>query len=67
MQLQLHPALSQATWKGHGPQECYPDRRAAAVDAYHRAPAAALHVPYIVPGENGARAARWVQFETPQP
>jgi beta-galactosidase len=35
------------------------------VDAYHRAPAAALHVPYIVPGENGARAARWVQFATP--
>ncbi|CAD7702984.1 unnamed protein product [Ostreobium quekettii] len=53
--------LGRVLWYGRGPQECYADRqfgaplRCHAVDGADR-----MHVPYIVPGENGGRCGvRW--------
>jgi beta-galactosidase len=49
-------------WFGAGPHEAYADRRASAPVRRHALPdVAALHVPYVFPGECGGRAgARWV-------
>jgi len=54
-------AESQVSWLGKGPEESYPDRKACAFEGVYSNTVGNLHVPYIVPGENGARAdASWV-------
>ncbi|WP_061797548.1 beta-galactosidase [Serratia ficaria] len=52
---QLAQVQPQAEWLGLGPHENYPDRRLAAQHGRWRLPLAALHTPYIFPGENGLR------------
>ncbi len=52
-------------WLGRGPDECYPDRkRANALGVHGPTTVKAMHVPYVVPGENGGRAdCRWVELK----
>lgn len=49
IQFQVCDAFQQVSWRGMGPHECYPDRKASAINAVHSAPIDSLHVPYIVP------------------
>jgi len=50
-------------WYGRGPQENYPDRKQSALIDVWRQPLAAMHTPYIVPGENGLRCdTRWLRL-----
>lgn len=57
--------LSEVEWYGRGPFECYPDRKSAARVGTYSKDVKDLHVPYIVPGENGGRAdVRWVAFKS---
>jgi beta-galactosidase len=53
--LELAPSLERVEWYGLGPWENYPDRRASAVVATHRATVDELWVPYVLPQENGHR------------
>ena len=53
--LELPPELSVVTYHGLGPDENYPDRKAAAVLAAHQAHLYEMHTPYVVPSENGLR------------
>ncbi|CAI6005012.1 unnamed protein product [Closterium sp. NIES-64] len=55
MRFRAAKKLSNAVWSGRGPHECYPDRKQSAHVALHYLPVNSLHVPYIAPGENGAR------------
>ena len=56
LQLFVDPkVVSWATWRGRGPHECYPDRKASAIDAVHSSSIPSLYVPYLVPGENANR------------
>ncbi len=43
-------------WFGRGPHECYPDRKASATLGRYVSSIHSMHVPYIVPSENGGRA-----------
>lgn len=48
--------LQEVDWFGLGPHECYSDRKASAIFGHHSSNAVDMHVPYIVPSENGGRA-----------
>ena len=64
MQMNLKSEFHRALWFGHGPHECYPDRNASVVKAVHRATIDSLPVPYVVPGENGARGSiDWLRLD----
>jgi len=53
----------QVSWYGRGPQECYIDRKSAAVVAVHEADADQLSFDYLNPQESGNRTdVRWVSF-----
>lgn len=54
--LRLPCDLEAVEWLGRGPWESYPDRRASAAVGRYSADAAAMHVPYLYPSENGGRA-----------
>ncbi|CAI5499840.1 unnamed protein product [Closterium sp. Naga37s-1] len=65
MRFRAAKKLSNAVWSGRGPHECYPDRKQSAHVALHYLPVKSVHVPYIAPGENGARVdTRWVTLFT---
>ena len=50
-------------WHGRGPQECYADRKCSAFLGRYQACIEDMHVPYIVPSENGGRAdTQWLFF-----
>ncbi|KAL3153868.1 hypothetical protein ABBQ32_013441 [Trebouxia sp. C0010 RCD-2024] len=50
----------QVQWYGAGPHECYWDRKSGAPAREYSSTVKDMHVPYIVPGENGGRAdVRW--------
>lgn len=53
--------LRQVQWFGLGPHENYVDRKSSAFLGRYESTVEGLHVPYIVPGENGARQdVRWL-------
>jgi len=52
---QLADVAPTASWLGLGPHENYPDRKLAARQGRWTLPLAALHTPYIFPGDNGLR------------
>lgn len=52
---QLADVHERVSWLGLGPHENYPDRKLAARQGAWTLPLAALHTPYIFPGENGLR------------
>ena len=54
-------------WYGRGPQECYPDRKAASRMGHFSADCLShLHVPYIFPGEcDGRSDVRWTRWSIP--
>jgi beta-galactosidase len=56
LMLALNPNLNQALWLGRGPHENYWDRKSSACIGLYRSSVADLHVPYIVPQENGGRS-----------
>ncbi len=59
--LVVAPGFEQVRWFGLGPHECYSDRRAGAWVDRFESTVDALHVPYLVPQENGARCnVRWL-------
>jgi beta-galactosidase len=54
------PGLAELEWFGGGPDECYPDRRAASMVLRHRSSVAGQFVPYLVPQEHGLHGdTRW--------
>lgn len=62
----LQPQFSTVSWLGCGPQESYPDRKAAAPLAVHQRTVEEMHVPYIVPGESGGVAdVQWAALQDP--
>ena len=61
--LELDDAFSHVRWFGRGPHECYPDRLRGAALGIWTCGIQDLHVPYIRPQENGARAdVRWLEL-----
>ena len=57
--------LQRVKWLGLGPHENYPDRKASAFLGRYEALVSDLHVPYIVPSENGARQeTRWLALHS---
>jgi hypothetical protein len=55
-------------WFGRGPHECYPDRKASAASGRYSSTVDDMHVPYIVPSENGGRAdVSWVALQRAAP
>tara|TARA_Y100001954_G_C15823847_1_gene611320 strand:+ start:3648 stop:6629 length:2982 start_codon:yes stop_codon:yes gene_type:complete len=57
--------LQQVKWLGLGPHENYPDRKASAFLGCYEAQVRDLHVPYIVPSENGAhQETRWLALHS---
>eukprot|EP00931_Biecheleriopsis_adriatica_P052779 TRINITY_DN30773_c0_g1_i1.p1 TRINITY_DN30773_c0_g1~~TRINITY_DN30773_c0_g1_i1.p1 ORF type:complete len:1158 (-),score=136.44 TRINITY_DN30773_c0_g1_i1:116-3589(-) len=62
--INLQPCLSQMSWLGCGPHECYPDRKASAHQNVYQRQVDDMHVPYIVPGEDGGVAdVQWVALQ----
>ena len=65
VQFNVDKECSEVEWYGRGPFECYPDRKSAARVGIYSKDVKDLHVPYIVPGENGGRAdVRWVALKS---
>ncbi|MCE5255785.1 MAG: DUF4981 domain-containing protein [Spirochaetaceae bacterium] len=63
----LSPGLEKVRWYGRGPQECYSDRKTGAIIGLYTTEVDKLHVPYILPQENGNRTdVRWVEFSDPE-
>jgi len=62
VRLQLPVKLAErVSWLGKGPEECYQDRKACAFEGVYSRTLSELHVPYVVPSENGSRAdTTWV-------
>ncbi len=61
--LHLQPGFEHARFYGRGPLENYADRKAAAFVGLHEMTVDAMHVPYIMPQENGHRTdARWLEL-----
>eukprot|EP01083_Nonionella_stella_P025558 70354_1 len=65
MQFVLPPEFEQVQYLGCGPHESYPDRKASSIFGVHETTVSAMHVPYILPTENGGRSdVQWVQFQS---
>ncbi|MCG5217942.1 DUF4981 domain-containing protein [Streptosporangium sp. KLBMP 9127] len=62
----LPGGLDRVRWYGKGPGEAYPDSEQAARVGLFTATVAGLQTPYVVPQENGRRAAvRWAELTDP--
>jgi len=58
--------MTAVEWYGRGPHECYADRKASAALGRYSSTVDEMHVPYIVPSENGGRAdVSWVALQRP--
>ncbi len=56
--------FERVSWLGRGPHECYWDRKAGAAVGLYESTVDAMHVPYVMPQENGSRAdVRWLALE----
>ena len=63
--MQCRATMQQVEWLGLGPHENYLDRKSSAFLGRHSATVDDLHVPYIVPSDNGARQeVRWLALES---
>lgn len=61
--LECCPVLEVVNWLGRGPHENYPDRMSSAFFGHFSSTVDEMHVPYIVPSENGARQqVSWVSL-----
>ncbi len=59
----LPPGMENVRWFGLGPLENYADRKAAATVGLFEQTVHGLHVPYVMPQENGHRCGvRWVEI-----
>ncbi|MFC5805032.1 glycoside hydrolase family 2 TIM barrel-domain containing protein [Streptomyces formicae] len=66
VRLALPTAHEAVRWFGKGPGEAYPDSQEAARVGLFTASVAGLQTPYVVPQENGHRAAvRWAELTDP--
>ena len=65
LNLQLDASLYHIRYFGRGPDENYPDRKAAAeIGVHSTTPSKMAYLKYIVPGENGSRSdCEWISFE----
>jgi beta-galactosidase len=53
--------MENVEWHGRGPHECYADRKCSAFWGRYHSSIDEMHVPYIVPSENGGRAdTQWI-------
>ncbi|MEG0484781.1 MAG: glycoside hydrolase family 2 TIM barrel-domain containing protein [Oscillospiraceae bacterium] len=50
----LPDTFAECCYLGYGPQECYCDKKLAAIYSTHHAPVAQMHEDYIKPQENGS-------------
>lgn len=63
LELSLDDTLSNVTWLGRGPGECYADSKEAGRVGLHALEVDALYTPYVYPQENGNRTdVSWVSF-----
>ena len=63
MQFKLPARYSDVYWYGRGPHECYSDRKAGAKLGLYAKALKDMHVPYIVPQQNGDRVdTRFIEF-----
>lgn len=63
VQMELPQSVSDITWLGLGPGECYADSKQAARFGRYTLSVDQLHTPYICPQENGNRTeVRWLAF-----
>ena len=59
--------FSQVEWCGRGPHECYPDRKRSAKVGVYQSTVDEMHVPYVVPSENGGRSdVQWFKLIDPE-
>ncbi|MFI1337734.1 glycoside hydrolase family 2 TIM barrel-domain containing protein [Streptomyces sp. NPDC020845] len=66
VRLALPAGLDRVRWYGKGPGEAYPDSADAVRVGLFTATVAELQTPYVVPQENGRRAAvRWAEITDP--
>ncbi len=66
--LALPAGFEQVAWFGLGPFENYVDRKVAADVGFYRETVAGLHVPYVMPQENGNRTdVRWIELHSSTP
>ena len=64
---QIPTKMSKVEWCGRGPHECYPDRKRSAQVGVYESTVDAMHVPYVVPSENGGRAdVQWCKLSDPE-
>jgi beta-galactosidase len=64
VEIVMAPGFEKALWFGRGPHESYWDRKAGAAIGLYESTVDSLHVPYIMPQENGSRAdVRWLALE----
>ncbi len=60
---EVAPSFDRVRWWGPGPDETYPDRRAAAVDRVWRTTVAEQYHPYVRPQEHGGHVGvRWFEL-----
>ncbi len=63
VQFKIPASYTNVTWYGRGPHECYSDRKAGALIGLYSKAMKDMHVPYIVPQQNGDRVdVRYVEF-----
>ena len=63
VQFKLPARYSDVYWYGRGPHECYSDRKAGAKLGLYAKALKDMHVPYIVPQQNGDRVdTRFIEF-----
>jgi len=63
LQLNILKDLQHILYKGNGPHECYPDRKASSIHALHRGHVDNMLTPYLHPTESSARTdVHWCQF-----
>jgi beta-galactosidase len=61
VKLVIPKVMENVEWHGRGPHECYPDRKCSAFWGRYQSSIDKMHVPYIVPSENGGRTdTQWI-------
>lgn len=63
LQLNILNDLQYVLYKGNGPHECYPDRKASSIHALHHAHVDDMYTPYVHPTESSGRTdVHWCSF-----
>lgn len=61
--MHLLPGFENLRWRGLGPMENYPDRKASAVNIIHSSTVSEQYVPYVMPQEHGLKCdVKWLNL-----